>query len=40
MELEMVRRRERIEKWRAEKKKKEMETVAKENEVSFMVTSH
>jgi len=28
----MVRRRERIEKWRAEKKKKEMETVAKENE--------
>ena len=40
MELEMVRRRERIEKWRAEKKKKEMETVAKENEVSFLVTSH
>lgn len=31
----MMRRRERIEKWRAEKKKKEMETVlGKETEVS------
>lgn len=29
----MMRRRERIEKWRAEKKKKEIESVGKENEV-------
>ena len=29
----MVKRRERIEKWRAEKKKKEMESAGKENEV-------
>ena len=31
--MEMMRRRERIEKWRAEKKKKETETLGKENEV-------
>merc|ERR1712217_364417 len=30
--MEMMRRRERIEKWRAEKKKKETETLGKENE--------
>ena len=29
----MMRRRERIEKWRSEKKKKEIESVGKENEV-------
>merc|ERR1712240_658509 len=32
LEMEMMKRRERIEKWRAEKKKKEMDTLGKENE--------
>ena len=34
--MEMMRRRERIEKWRAEKKKKETETLGKENEVCVL----
>ena len=32
----MVRRRKRIEKWRAEKKKKETETLGRENEVCVL----